>query len=500
MMNRNISWIGGVTLFASILGGIFSTYSFYSREYFSVELSVVVFVLISIYLQLMFHWKRLGFLVLILWVVYALPFIHVIPYIWFDYDSKPLILWGLAVNSYMTDKTIIELTAMLGAVGGMGILFGVTSSTFNRVHLKRRCAQQDAPRQISLSFIIFSIWIAVGFALSWFMSPESDIFTANYTSSTSPSDGKNFSSAWMVSYVILAYVYCDAILDPNQYMRSRKTLLILAVIAYIVVVFQLLRGDRESVPFVFGLILVSFYWADAYRKTLTSKLPVLKIALVVFLILVISMIVGALRSASVGVQDIGGLIEVLRNLYDAELIGFSNLLHGTWSAVLLTPLSVAGDYVYGLLEFKAGATYRDLIFSIPPGFVADAIGYTRPIDGLNGPAWDMRYGIGGTHAIVVPFINFGIVGVFVVPALWSYIFTTMEDRNMRNLSVVNLVFLCTIVMAAPHWLWYGEKSGINAVIIWMVMAFFYRISLRFSQYEKGFRVIDKVSPHPGAVT
>jgi hypothetical protein len=42
--------------------------------------------------------------------------------------------------------------------------------------------------------------------------------------------------------------------------------------------------------------------------------------------------------------------------------------------------------------------------------------------------------------------------------------------------------LVTFVMAAPHWLWYGEKSGMNAMVLWLVLSFFYRVSLGMSRF------------------
>ena len=151
-------------------------------------------------------------------------------------------------------------------------------------------------------------------------------------------------------------------------------------------------------------------------------------------------------------------------------IGIANLIHGTWSAVLLTPLSVAGDHIYGLLDIKYGKTYIDLFLSTPPGFVADFFGYVRPIDAHAGPAWEMRYGLGGTHAAVVPFMNFRIIGVFLIPALWAYILTNYEKGALYRISVINLSLLGIVVTAAPHWLWYGEKNGFNALVIWLLLS------------------------------
>jgi hypothetical protein len=281
----------------------------------------------------------------------------------------------------------------------------------------------------------------------------------------------------MISYVLLAFALCDAILDQNPARKRFKRKVVFGAITFVVVFLQILRGDRESIPFVFGALLVYFYWAAPLTQKRELQIRSGKIVAAGFVLVVVSMVLGATRHSLIEIQDMGQFVDLLVALYESDLIGISNLLHGTWSAVLLTPLSVAGDHAYGLLSLKLGEDYLNLFLSIPPGFIADAVGYTRPIDTLVGPAWEMRYGIGGTHATVVPFMNFRMFGVLVVPALWAYFFTRYEKEALKRRSVINLTLLCTVVMAAPHWLWYGEKNGFNALIIWMLLTFLYRLSL-----------------------
>ena len=117
----------------------------------------------------------------------------------------------------------------------------------------------------------------------------------------------------------------------------------------------------------------------------------------------------------------------------------------------------------------------------PLGFIADAVGYTRPINAFSGPAWEMRYGSGGTHATVLPFMNFRMLGVLAIPAFWAYIFTRYEKGALKRISISNLAFLCTVAMAAPQWLWYGEKYGFNAFVIWLLLSVLYRMSLSINR-------------------
>ena len=74
-------------------------------------------------------------------------------------------------------------------------------------------------------------------------------------------------------------------------------------------------------------------------------------------------------------------------------------------------------------------------------------------------------------------MNYRMVGVFLASAIWSFVISKYEKFALRQVSPSNLSFLVTLAMATPHWLWYGEKAGINAIIIWVVLSFLYRVSL-----------------------
>lgn len=458
--------------------GLVCVVLFQDDVYSPIWISVVVYVWISTYLLRQFRSKRIGAVILVLWLVYLLPFIHIVPYLWFDFDREsPKLLWGLAVNPYMLDEQIIKLTAMIGAVGGAGIALGVSLNTKKIVPNGSSSSEVPSGRVRVLSRSVWTIWVIVGVVLSWLAAPQETLFTAAYTDSRSLLANANFSSAWMISYLLLAFALCDAVLDRDVLRKRFKRRVIVLAIVYLVLVLQLMRGDRESMPFIFGAMLVYFYWApsDTQRQHIRSHW--IKIVWGSSIILIVSMLLGVVRTSLTEITSLDGFLDLLAFLADTGAVGFANLLHGTWSSVLLTPLSVAGDHINGLLDLKLGATYRDLFLSIPPGFIADFVGYERPFNIDTSPAREMHYGQGGTHATVVPFLNFRMIGVFLIPALWAFIITGLEKNALRKLGVINLSLLCTIVTAAPHWLWYGEKDGFNAFAIWLLLSIVYRLLL-----------------------
>jgi len=424
--------------------------------------------------------NRLGLLMLIFWLIYALPFIHIPPYIWFDFNDRPMVLWGLAVNPYMVNERVIQLTAMIGAVGGLGFALGCALS--NKVfQLDEGLRPDGSTRPInSMGVPIWLAWVGIGIVLTALSAPDATVFASAYTQSGSALNEANFSSSWMVSYIILSFAFCDAITEQATGIKRFKIMCMVISILLVIVWYQLLRGDRESIPWAFGLALVYYYWAAGITQQRGFKIPWLKTALFILALFVINIAVGLLRGTLTGIS-IWDVLTVIKELIETGAIGLEHVFAGTWSGVLLTPLSVAGDHIYGLLIFKWGSTYIDLILSIIPGFLADAIGYSRPIDGNQGPAFEIRYGIGGTHASVVPFMNFGMIGVFLITTLWSWPFVRFEKSAVRRLKVNKLSFLVTFTMAAPHWLWYGEKNVMNALLMWLVFSFLYKVSLGISR-------------------
>lgn len=466
--------------------------TFYLEQYPPIWVSVICAGVVTGLLVLLFRGSRIGVAVLLFWAVWTLPFVHVPPYLWFDFSSQPERLWGLAVNPYMVDHDVIQLLAFLGAVGSLGYFFGaVTSGLLAGEQKVSPGTQPSVRRRPGMVWPFWFVWLFAGLAFSVLSSPQETIFETAYTESTTMLQEANFSSAWMLSYVLLTFVYVDALLDKDGLQRSLKLWVFAGTLLLIVVWYQLLRGDRESLPWLLGIALAAYYWSRPSLTTSNPRLPWLKLLVLLLVLLCIAMVTGALRSQLFGVSA-GQVADVIQNASDANMIGFGNIFYGTWSGVLLSPLSVAGDYHYGLMEPQYGADYLNLALSIMPGFVADWFGYVRPIDGMSGPAWEMRYGIGGTHALVLPFRNFSMPGVFLVTTFWSFLVCRAELNTCRNPTITGLSLLVVLVMAAPHWLWYGEKNIINALIMWMIASGLYKLCKAIQKTNIGWRVSQEV--------
>ena len=320
----------------SILG-LFSVALFHADSFFPIWISVSLLLGVSFFLIRQYRKKRLGLLMLFFWLIYVVPFIHIPPYISFDFGTEPLLLWGLAVNPYMVDERVIQLTAMIGAVGGLGFALGCSFSD--------KVIQQDNGQHLDGTIRIFRtmampvwlVWVGIGVLLTVLSAPQETVFTAVYTESVSALDGANFSSAWMVSYVILSFTFCDALLERATGAKRFKLMLMMVSIFLVVVWYQLLRGDRESLPWVLGLVLVYYYWAAGVTQRRGFTIRWHKIAATTFALIVVSLVIGVLRSGLVELSA-SEAMDLILTLFSSDAIGLNNVFAGTWSAVLLTPL------------------------------------------------------------------------------------------------------------------------------------------------------------------
>lgn len=461
--------------------GVIGVTSYHAGYFFAFTHSILIFFIVSYYLIIEFRKNKIGVTLLLLFAYYSLPFIHIIPYLWFDFNAPPPKMWGLVIRPYMLEEDTMRLAAMIGSIGAAGFAFSVSllkkadlldfgySGTFAR-----------SQKKCGMNMTIWAFWVSFGVVMSWLAAPQESILEVAYTHSKSALSGSGLDSAWAVSYVVLSYAFVDLFFDQNSARKSIKYRAAVAVLLFVFLYLQFLRGDRAAVPWIFAIFIFYYYWGVPYTRKPNNKIPWKIFSVIAILLIISSFFIGFSRS---GLMQEGAL-EAISLFLNNFLVGdssFSNLLNGTWSAVLLTPMSVAGDDIRGILPMKWGQDYVNILLSVPPGFIADLIGYTRPLSANNGPAWEMTYGLGGTHASVVPFMNFRMAGVFIITTILGATFSLLERWAVKRFSVIRLTLLVTIALTGAHFMWYGEKYMVNSLIIWGIMAFFYRLSLSLSK-------------------
>ena len=445
--------------------------------YIPIEFSSV-FILFSFYYFIkLFREDNIGIVSLLYFIVFTVPFLHLIPYIWIDVQSQGEIVWGLASNSFQFNEEIIDLVGVMACCGIAGMILPTFFAGKKNIDISKNTKLKIFKK--SMPIVVWFFWLFIGLYLSIISAPSDNLLDAAYTTVGSVSRDLNVSSAWLLSYIILLFTLYDSLIEQNKYLRKVKKLSVFTVIIYIILVLQFFRGDRESIPWILACILMLYYWFPYLNK---SKIKVPKIKLLIFFISIfaISYVVGFLRSRVSGSADLSDVISVVSTI----LIENPELLKGTWTAVLLTPLSVAGEHVLYNKPYLFGLDYINLFLSSPPGFITDIFGYERPWSLGKGPANEMIYGLGGTHSSVLPFRNFGLIGITIITYIIFYFLIKVDNLAFRKPSISTIVLLATLVTVIPHWAWYGEKNLLNGLIMYFILLWFYRISVAFKDLGK----------------
>ena len=458
--------------------GLLTAFFFHIDLFYPVIFSLILTIIIFFYCFNRFNQKRIEILSLYILGICFLPFIHLIPYALPDNIVNDIFMFGSGEGAIVLyDRKIVELTAMIGATSALGIAFCISIFDLKQKYNLYSTLNISGDFIKTLPLVFWFFWFFCGLILFVGTTPMGgSIFNSQYHMQTR-GFLDIFPSAYLISYIILIFVIVDAFLDRTSFNRGKiKKFFCLSIFFFISIVLS--TGTRETLPLILGIILFYYYWANLYLKNNSiQKFPFKKLLLFVLILLFIGSIMGYIRSEAVD-KNFVELVELIK-----IKLSLNFFLLGTWSSSFVTTLSVAHDYVDGIQEFKFGKDYYNLFVSIPPSFVADFFGYTRPISTFAGPAYEMRYGQGGTHITVLPFRNFGIIGVFIISAIWFSIILYLEKNCNRRFSVITLSILVTIVTVAPMFLWYGEKTAITGAIIFSFFSFAYKVCLGLSRIK-----------------
>jgi hypothetical protein len=416
-------------------------------------------------------------------LLYALPFIHCFEYVVYDISTfaDRAFIWGMRANEYEKDLRIIERMTLAGAIGALALIAGMAGAG---AFARRRSPVRESGKR--LQWLPFAFVAALAVVLSWASAPAQTIFQSAYTQSVSPLEGKNMNAAYLLSYVFVSMLAIDALSERRRPVRRWKILVTGIVAALIVVWFQFLRGDRESMGLIVALAVLSMLRVRDLGTRILRKRTLLGAGFVVLCLVAVALKLGTARSTSV----VG--IEIIR----PDRARNSSLLHGPWSGVSLTPLSVIGDFERDRMSRRWGSTYVDYLLSVPPGVVAAALGYHRPLEATRGPAWEMRYGQGGTHLMVVPYMNFGALGIVVVLGVWGLLIGRVElfaaGRSTRG-----LLLYATFFVVCPLWIWYGDMLLVRALMCFYGTWWLYRVLPKRGAHDR--LQADQPAPAPGGL-
>jgi hypothetical protein len=456
--------------------------------------------------------------------LYSLPFVNLVDHVVHppEFFADQQLIWGLASNDYQRDPRIIAATALVGATGAVALSAGMffAASYWGRVV----GIQLNRPSLALPSFVFLA---GAAIMLAWMRAPTATIFEVAYTQGVSPLEtcGVNFNAPITAAAMFTSAIVID-LLSARGVVFGVKA--VIAGIAILLVVFwyQFLHGLREAIAILPAVAILATFEPRFVRALRHPGVWVGVIAVSVVVVLA-AQVIGSVRSVvavgsaapRVEVCPVTALIDVLSGPSSASptppasgattqpvtatpvetpsppssaaggtpvasppsplervLSSPINLQTGTWSAVLLSPLSVVGDAERGMLAPRMGATYLDYVLSLPPSFIAQALRYERPIEPTHGPAWEMRFGLGGTHLLVVPFVNFRAPGVVLILAMFGALVAATEIAARKRPTWIRLLWLAALLIAVPRWVWYGDLYMIRAamafalvwVIIWLL--------------------------------
>ena len=406
--------------------------------------------------------SRFSFLTRYVLFLYSLPFIHSLEYVVNDISTfvNRTGIWGMTPNEYQLDLNIIERMTLAGAIGAIALVAGFCfAATYDRTPT----VHHESGRPLRLQSVLFVAAMALAF--SWANAPTQTIFQTAYTEATNPLQGTNFNAAYLLSYVFAAAQTIDALRDRRPHVRRYKIAFAIIVVGVIVIWFQFLRGDRECMGLVVAVGILSFSNSQRLRVSLArQRRRLLLIGAVIFGLVLIAQLVGTIRVGVVG-----------KDVTTAVRGGEISLIHGTWSGILLTDLSAIGDFERERMSMRWGRTYIDYMLSLPPGVVAAALSYQRPLESTRGPAWAMRYAQGGIHMMVVPFMNFRTPGVLAILLLCGLLIGRIELLTSGTPGVRSLLLYATFFIIGPLWIWYGDMLFVRGVMSYYLVWWTYRL-------------------------
>lgn len=289
--------------------------------------------------------------------------------------------------------------------------------------------------------------------------------------------------------------------------------------------------------YAFLIVLGLSAWSISEPKTVTPK-KIMFIALVVFAVVWCDLLKGNRASA--------GLIAVLAIMYKQGRIGhflYNNkkirntiiLASIAFAALIFFSLSIIrSEYVHGLdsssfgsittfykrgtwmgafnslfglstewsnngLDYLMGKTYVDYLLSLPPSPISNALGYYRPINSFEGPGWwYVGYTAGGLSPAIVPFKNFGALGILAVVSITGYYIAAL-DLMSRRASPIKQCFAYASGISLLHWFWYGDMYFIRAsMAALIVVSIFYFFQIR-TRRTRRFLLRDNLRPRKSQV-
>jgi len=451
-------------LFSGIVAAAFFEFGIIPEKRIGVVLIFILFLLIIWKINL----TRLSILARTFILFYVMPFLATIGYLF-----KEEYYWWPTPKSihYQQNTEIISTMISIGLIGLIGIVAGLfLAKIINRSKLGYD-DDYGIPDK-TLTLIFYGTLLVMAYFFSWLNTPTETILVAKYAEeqSISIANSLNFNASYLVSYTLLILLFIDAQKEPILSKKRIKLLGFYGITIIIVVFHQLLRGDRESLGLLMGIIALHLTMPKIdlsdRRNNKKKWRQYFLIGIIGAVIFSVFLTIGAVRSKQ------GRL-----SLISAKAL-YEGYLNNTWTAVLLTDLSLAAKHVNKEITMEYGYTYVEYFLSLPPGFIAKYFDYTRPMETFQGPAHIFINDIsaGGIHLPIVPFMNFRYFGELLILVCYGFIVGRIElFGNLSNTWLFGRFMYGAAFLFLPFWIWYGDMYAIRgimaAILCWCLYKF-----------------------------
>jgi hypothetical protein len=466
---RVLRWVV-LTCFGSALAVLFHV-----GFTFPIRVGVVLFVLITTAGVFLVRVSMLSLLPRFMIFIFSLPFS-----VLFGYLLDPDYAWMYTPRGMeiIQDPMVIREMLTVGLVGLLGLVSGIQLAGL-RYRSWGAGQRLDAtpPRGRALDPLVYVVLCVVSVILSWMSAPPNTIFEAAYAGvgPESVAASVNFPAAYLLSYILAVMLVLDAEREGLTARRRFKLAVLGVTVIYIVIVLQVLRGDRESSGLVVALAAlyltsrVGLPSMAAAKRVVRHRLR--RLVLPLALLMALFLVLGAIRSRMSGAAD---AVEQL----DASETFKAGLALNTWTAVLWTNLGMAWEYRHGIIQLKWGSTYIDYLLSLPPGAIAKLFGYVRPMEAWQGINWEDQAGVsaGGLHAVIAPFKNFGAPGVFGILFIFGYVIGSVEAHGETG-SFGRRLLWGAVFCTGFTWFWYGDMPFVRALMAAGLLYVTYRVAL-----------------------
>ncbi|MGA1847654.1 O-antigen polymerase [Deferribacter abyssi] len=327
----------------------------------------------------------------------------------------------------------------------------------------------------SFFYIVFFLLLSVSFLISLQKQP---IYIAAYGSNAGVKmPVNNLNSISNILFYSLIFLYFKFKNFYGWNIKRYSFFLIFSGI-FLYVYSEILHGVRmDALNGVFGAIVLYYIYTNKSLK-LTWKVFLLGVFLFIIL-----QIVGIIRSA-LQFMTFSQLIDLIMNGFSSIFFGSKSgimFYQGTINDIATTFSGIIYMLKHHIIDFYYGSSYFDYILRTPPKFLYP----DRPQD----LAWIfVNNGFtsgGGFFELAEAYLNFGVIGLFIVPFVVSFLLGYSYRLFVINrYSIVHAILLFSFLSGFMRGVLYQTFTFYKSIVTGFTLLFIFYILIAISKNKK----------------